>query len=203
MLAKPSWDYPFGTNIQGRDLFSRVVLGSRNSLIVAFPSVFLAVAIGLPLGMLVGYLGGYTDSVVLRVFDIMFALPTILFAIALVAYLGPSLPNLILTITVLYIPRVAMVARGPTLSVKTRDFVLAGKMFGARNARILRTHILPNIAAPVLVESSLLLSEALLTEAALSFLGLGVQPPNPSWGRISARGASSWNSAPTRSFFPA
>ncbi|MDP6588730.1 MAG: ABC transporter permease [Alphaproteobacteria bacterium] len=182
MLATPSWEHPFGTNFQGRDLFSRVILGSRNSLSVAFPSVMLAVAIGLPIGLLVGYIGGRVDSFFLRIFDILFALPAILFAIALVAYLGPSLRNLILTIAILYIPRVAMVTRGPTLSVKTREFVLAATSFGSGSARILRKHILPNIMAPVLVESSLLLSEALLTEAALSFLGLGVQPPNPSWG---------------------
>ena len=188
ILARPGWEYPFGTNFQGRDLFSRVVLGSRNSLSVAFPSVALAVAIGLPVGMLVGFIGGRVDSAFLRLFDILFALPTILFAIALVAYLGPSLENLILTIAILYIPRVAMVARGPTLSVKTREFVLAARSFGAGSLRILRQHILPNIMAPVLVESSLLLSEALLTEAALSFLGLGVQPPEPSWGADLGKG---------------
>jgi peptide/nickel transport system permease protein len=188
MLTGPSWAHPFGTNFQGRDLFSRVILGSQNSLMVAFPSVLLAVAVGLPVGMLVGYVGGRLDSLFQRIFDILFALPTILFAIALVAVLGPSLENLILTIAVLYIPRVAMVARGPTLSVKTREFVLAATMFGSGFARILRKHVLPNILAPVLVESSLLLSEALLTEAALSFLGLGVQPPNPSWGADLGKG---------------
>jgi peptide/nickel transport system permease protein len=188
MLAAPSWEHLFGTNVQGRDLFSRVVLGSRASLGVAFPSVALALAIGLPIGMLTGFIGGAFDSLFIRLFDIIFALPTILFAIALVAYLGPSTRNLILTIAVLYIPRVAMVARSPTLSVKTREFVLASRMFGASMPWILRRHILPNIAGPILIEASLLLSTALLTEAALSFLGLGIQPPNPSWGADLGKG---------------
>jgi peptide/nickel transport system permease protein len=188
MLAAPSWEHLFGTNVQGRDLFSRVVLGSRASLGVAFPSVALALAIGLPVGMLTGFVGGAFDSLFIRLFDIIFALPTILFAIALVAYLGPSTRNLILTIAILYIPRVAMVARSPTLSIKTREFVLASRMFGAGMPWILRRHILPNIAGPILIEASLLLSTALLTEAALSFLGLGIQPPNPSWGADLGKG---------------
>lgn len=188
ILAPPSWAHPFGTNVQGRDLFSRVVLGSRNSLGVAFPSVFLALVFGLPFGLLTGYLGGLIDSVLLRLFDIVFALPTILFAIALVAYLGPSARNLILTIAVLYAPRVAIVARAPTLSVKTREFVLASRTFGAGPLWILRKHILPNIAAPLLIETSLMLSTALLTEASLSFLGLGIQPPDPSWGADLGKG---------------
>ena len=188
ILAPPSWEHPFGTNIQGRDLFSRVLLGSTNSLGIAVPSVLIAVAIGLPLGMIIGYRGGWVDSIAVRVFDILFALPTILFAIALVAYLGPSSTNLVLTIAILYIPRVAMVARAPTLTVREREFVTASHMFGGSSFWTLRKHILPNIGAPVLVESSLLLSEALLTEAALSFLGLGIQPPNPSWGADLGRG---------------
>jgi ABC-type dipeptide/oligopeptide/nickel transport system permease subunit len=188
MLAPPTFRHLFGTNVQGRDLFSRVILGSRNSLGVAFPSVFIAIIIGLPIGMLAGFVGGRFDSAFMRLFDILFALPTILLAIALVAYLGPSTRNLVLTIAILYIPRVAMVARAPTLSVKTREYVYASRMFGARPTWILRKHILPNIAAPVLVEASLLLSTALLTEASLSFLGLGIQPPEPSWGADLGKG---------------
>jgi ABC-type dipeptide/oligopeptide/nickel transport system permease subunit len=121
-------------------------------------------------------------------FDILFAFPAILLAVALVAYLGPSLQNLVLTIAILYTPRMALVARAPTLSIKTREFVTAAKMIGAGTRRILIRHILPNIMAPVLVEMSLLLSTALLTEAALSFLGLGAHPPTPSWGADLGRG---------------
>lgn len=188
MLAPPSLEHPFGTNIQGRDLFSRVVLGSRNSLGVAFPSVALALVIGAPLGMLTGLVGGRFDSIFIRVFEVIFSLPTILFAVALVAYLGPSTGNLILTIAILYVPRVAMIVRAPTLSLKTRDFVAASRMFGGSSLWVMRKHILPNVAAPVLVEASLLLSTALLTEASLSFLGLGIQPPEPSWGADLGKG---------------
>ncbi|HEX2889270.1 ABC transporter permease [Vineibacter terrae] len=202
MLGAPSWQHPFGTNVQGRDLFSRVILGSRNSLGVAFPSVALAIAIGLPIGMLTGYIGGRFDSVFIRLFDIVFALPTILFAIALVAYLGPSTRNLILTIAVLYIPRVAMVARAPTLSIKTREYVLAARMFGSGLPWVLRKHILPNIAGPMLVEASLLLSTALLTEAALSFLGLGIQPPEPSWGADLGKGREFMELGVYQALFP-
>jgi peptide/nickel transport system permease protein len=202
MLAPPSWQHPFGTNVQGRDIFSRVILGSRNSLGVAFPSVALAIAFGLPVGMLAGFVGGRFDAAFMRLFDIVFALPTILFAVALVAYLGPSTRNLILTIAFLYAPRMAMVARAPTLSIKSREFVLAARMFGASLPWILRKHVLPNIAAPVLVEASLMLSTALLTEASLSFLGLGIQPPAPSWGTDLGKGREFMELGTYQAIFP-
>ncbi len=188
MLASPSWAHPFGTNIQGRDILSRIILGSRNSLGVAIPAVLLSLVIGIPVGLLSGFIGGFFDIITNRLFDIIFAFPTILFAIVLVAYVGASIENLVVIIAFLFAPRVAVVVRAPTLVVKEKEFVLAGRMFGAKTLWLLRKHVLPNIVGPILIEASLLFSTALLTEASLSFLGLGVQPPNPSWGADLGKG---------------
>lgn len=202
ILSKPSSLHLFGTDVQGRDIFSRVLYGSRVSLGVAFPAVLLSLLVGVPIGLAAGYLGGALDLVLMRIFDILFAFPTILLAIALVAVLGPSLRNLVLTIAILYIPCFAVVTRGPTLSLKTRDFVIAAVMSGAQNSRILLRHILPNVMASILVETSLRLSEALLAEAALSFIGLGAQPPTPSWGADLGRGRAYMLLGPWQVIFP-
>lgn len=202
ILQSPGATHIFGTDIQGRDVFSRVLHGSQVSLAVAFPAVLLAVLIGVPIGLATGYLDGPFDLIVMRLFDILFAFPAILLAVSLVAVLGPNMRNLILTIAILYIPRVAVVTRAPTLSVKAREFVTAAKMTGASGIRILIRHILPNVVAPILVEASLLLSVALLTESSLSFLGLGTQPPTPSWGSDLARGRQYMLLGPWQVIFP-
>lgn len=183
-LQPPSADHWFGTDDLGRDVFSRVLIATRVSLQVAVVSVAIALAAGLVIGVLAGYLRGLIDTVLMRLVDVMFAFPVLLLALAVVAILGPGLPTTMLAIGIVYTPIFARVARAGTLSVSVEPFVQVSRTMGTGSAYILGRHILPNIAGTMIVQTSLSLAFAILSEAALSFLGLGVQPPQPSWGRM-------------------
>ncbi len=195
-IRPPDAQFLLGTDEVGRDILSRVLHGARVSLGVAIPSVALAVVGGTTVGVSLGYWGGAPDLLAMRVFDILFAFPPILLAIALVAALGPSPVNLVLTIAVLTLPQFAVLARGATLSLTPQDFIQAARALGASHARILGLHVLPNLAATLAVQASLSLSIVILVEAALSFLGLGTQPPAPSWGGMLSRGRQYMTIAP-------
>jgi len=201
-LAPPSARFLFGTDSIGRDVLSRVIAGTRVSLGVAFPSVGLALVVGLTVGLAIGLAGGWFDLLLMRLFDILFAFPAILLAVALVAVLGPNMTNLILTIAILYMPRFAIIARSSTLAVRGRDYVEAARCLGVPGPRLAFRHILPNIATPLVVEAALSLSTALLTEASLSFLGLGTQPPTPSWGGMLSQAQPYMVLAPWNILFP-
>jgi peptide/nickel transport system permease protein len=183
-LQPPSTAHWLGTDELGRDLLSRLLFGARISLWVGFFSVAVASVLGIPLGVGAGYYGGRLDEIIMRCMDVVFAFPTLVLTIAIVGFLGPSLTHTLLAIGVVSSARVARVARGPVLSLRQQEFVYAARLLGAGDGRILVRHVLPNAMAPLLVEASLLLSTAVLTEAALSFLGLGAQPPVPSWGQM-------------------
>ena len=201
-LAPPSLDYLFGTDDLGRDVFSRVIIASRVSLQVGFISVGLAVAVGVPIGLVAGYYGKLTDSILMRAMDVLFSFPAILLAIAILAALGSGITNAMIAIGIVYTPIFARVTRGSVLSVKESVYVRAARSLGATDARIIRTHILPNVLAPIIVQTSLSLAFAILAEAALSFLGLGVQPPSPAWGRMLNEAQGFLRSAPWMAIFP-
>jgi peptide/nickel transport system permease protein len=201
-IKPPSRAFPFGTDELGRDIFSRVIHGARISLAAALGSVSLAAIVGVPLGTSIGFAGGLLDLVAMRVFDVLFAFPALLLAIAIVAALGPSLTNLIITIAVLTTPQFALLARSVTLATKTLDYVHAAVAMGATPRRITFAHILPNIVPPVIVTATLNLSIVILVEAGLSFLGLGTQPPAPSWGGMISRGRQYMTIAPWLVVFP-
>jgi peptide/nickel transport system permease protein len=184
LRAGPSAEHWLGTDELGRDTFTRVVYGARISLTVGLGSVLIALVTGSLLGMLAGFIGGWFDEVVMRVMDAMLALPFLVLAIALAAILGPNLQNTILAIAIVSTPPFARLTRGQVLSEKNRDYVQASTALGARGIRTLLRHILPNIASVIIVQASLATAIAVLAESALSFLGLGVQPPTPSWGSM-------------------
>ncbi|MAS38163.1 MAG: diguanylate cyclase [Anaerolineaceae bacterium] len=181
-LKPPDAPYLMGTDLFGRDVASRVMSGAANSLRVALVSVALSTLVGTALGVTAGFVGGWVDNTIMRVMDVFFAFPALLLALVVVTVLGPGLNNATLAIAIVYTPIFARVARGPVLSVKEMEFVLAARCLGKRPLGVLLMHVLPNTLAPLIVQVSLALSWALLTEAALSFLGLGTQPPAASWG---------------------
>jgi peptide/nickel transport system permease protein len=181
-LLPPGPGFPAGTDEFGRDELSRLIWGARISLYVGGLAVLIALALGATSGVMAGFFGGWVDDVTMRVMDIILSLPALVLAIAITAVLGPSLTNVMLAVGLVYSPTFARVARGPTLTVVRVPYIEAARAIGAASGRIILRHVLPNVAAPILVQMTVSFSTAILTEAALSFLGLGTQPPTASWG---------------------
>ena len=180
----PSTLHLFGTDDLGRDVLARVIWGARASLMAGLVSVSIALSLAVPLGLVSGYLGGAVDGLLMRIVDAMLAIPFLVLAIALAAFLGPSLTNAMIAIGVVQTPIFTRLTRGQALAVKHEDYIEAARAVGNPDHRILLRHILPNIMAPILVQATLAIPGAILAEAALSFLGLGQQPPAPSWGSM-------------------
>jgi peptide/nickel transport system permease protein len=198
----PSLTHWFGTDNLGRDQTARIVLGLRLSIVVAAGAVALGLFVGVLLGLVAGYYGGAIDNVIMRVLDVFFAFPGLLLALAMIAALGSSILNLVLTMGVLFAPSMARVTRGPVLSIRQKEFVEAARALGVREAVIVRTHILPNVIAPIIVASTLQLSAAILIEASLGFLGLGIGPPNPSLGGLISQSRTFMGQGPWMAIFP-
>ena len=187
-LQPPTWGHPFGADEDGRDLFSRVILGAETSLRVSLVAVGIALVAGVVLGLLAGYYRGWLDDVVMRLMDMLFAFPAILLAIAILAIRGRGAGNAMIAIGIVYTPIFARVTRASVLSVREEAYVRAARSVGAGDLRIIRRHVLPNVATPIIVQTSISLAFAILAEAALSFLGLGTQRPEPSWGILLSDG---------------
>jgi peptide/nickel transport system permease protein len=181
-LQPPSFKHFLGTDILGRDVFSRIIYGSRISVYVGVVSMLIATIIGIPLGLMSGYYGRWFDQTVMRIMDIMLAFPVFLLAIMIMAVLGASATNVCVALGIVYIPRYARIVRGSVLSIRENEYIDAVKALGIKEWRIFIFHILPNCLAPVLVMTTISLGVAIIAEASLSFLGMGTQPPTPSWG---------------------
>ncbi len=202
-LQGASLQHWLGTDSIGRDVLSRLIVGGRGTMLITLTAVSIALAAGLILGLLSGYVGGKLDLIVMRVLDVVFAFPVFLLAIAVVAALGPTIRNLILTIAIVYTPALARVVRAPVLSVKRWDHVEAARSMGVGEFTIALRHVLPLVVSPILVQTSLTLANTIFTVTALSFLGLGPPPPDPNWGSMLAEARQFMELAPLNVVGPA
>ncbi len=198
----PSAAHWFGTDEIGRDVFSRVIWGARASLLAGMVSVLISLSIGVPLGLLAGYVGRMTDMLISRVTDAMLACPFLILAIALAAFLGPSLTNAMIAIGISATPIFIRLTRGQVLAVKVEDYIEAARALGNPHLRIALRHILPNVVPPLIVQATLALAAAVIAEASLSFLGLGQQPPAPSWGSMLNTAKNYVDNAPWMAVWP-
>ena len=201
-LASPTADFPLGNDSFGRDILSRILWGGRVSLYVSTVAVLIAIVVGGALGILAGYIGGLFDRIVMAAMDVLLSFPTLVMGLLVVAMLGPTVGNLILAITLTAIAPFARIARAPTLTVKERDFVEAGRALGFSNVRLMVVHILPNVVDDILVMAALWLATAIRTEASLSFIGLGVRPPTATWGGMIREGFENILDTPWLAIYP-
>lgn len=201
-LTPPERSHLLGTDEYGRDVLSRVIWGTQISLTVGFFSVLLGMVLGTIMGVAAGYSGGMTDSIIMRIVDVLLSFPTLITGILIAAILGSGLVKLIITIGIVFAPRFARMAYGPTLAVKEMEYVSSAKVVGAGTLRIVTRHILPNIFGEIMVAGTLWMGTAIMAEASLSFLGLGVSPPTPTWGNMIKSGIDVLASAPWLSLFP-
>lgn len=203
LFQAPSSAYPFGTDDFGRDILSRVIYGARISVIISFVAIATSTILGTVFGLIAGYAQGWLDNLIMRIMDVVLAFPTIVLAMAMVAILGPSLRNVTIALAFVQLPTVARLVRSAVLTEKQNQYVEAAQSVGANNFRIVARHLLPNVMAPIVVISTVNLGFAILTEATLSFLGLGEPPPTPSWGQmLGGKGRDYFEVAPWMPIFP-
>ena len=198
----PSASFWLGTDELGRDIFSRLMYGARASLMAGLVSVVIALIVGVPFGLAAGYFGGWTDSIISRCTEALLAIPFLILAIALAAFLGPSLVNAMIAIGVSAAPKFIRITRGQVLAVKNEDYVQSARALGASDLRIIGRHVFPNVMPPLIVQATITIATAIIAEASLSFLGLGLQPPNPSWGSMLNTAKNFMTQAPWMSIFP-
>ena len=202
MFETPSAEHWLGTDEFGRDILSRLIYGARVSLQVGFIAVGIALVVGGMLGAVSGYYSGWLDNSIMRVMDVLLSIPQTLLAIAIVAALGPSLMNLMIAVGISAVPTYARIVRGSVLSIRSMEFIEAARAVGSSDLRIILRHILPNIMAPIIVQSTLGVASAILNAAGLSFIGLGIQPPNPEWGAMLSGGRQYIRDFPHMTLYP-